>query len=177
MVWVMKDEIRKKALSLRNALSGSDRRVRSQIICQKLIDTREYKNAKNIMLYMSFKSEVETDFLLAKAILDGKNVCLPKVISDTEMIAVSYTGETEKGRWSIDEPVGETVNPENIDMLVVPGAAFDKEGNRIGYGKGYYDRFLQNTHGYTVGLAFDFQVFDNIPAEKTDVKIQSVITG
>ncbi len=172
----MKDEIRKRILSQRKALCADEIKTISEKICTKVMSLPEYKKAKSIMVYMSCRGEVATDLIIEDAKRCGKRIYAPVTVSATQMVAAEYTGELKKGRFGISEPTGEEIDPDKLDFIIVPGVAFDKNGNRIGYGAGYYDRFLMNTGAYTVGLAYNFQIIDNIFAEQTDVKLQAVIS-
>ena len=136
---------------------------------------------KTIVAYYSLPDEVDTHGFIDWLIAEGKTVYLPKVISDEYMVLCRYTGAESlcEGVFGIMEPVGEELlADEAIDVVLVPGMAFDGEGNRLGRGKGYYDRFLKlltNPHPKLIGVCFDFQKVDMVPTEPTDVKVDVVV--
>ncbi|HLN34391.1 MAG TPA: 5-formyltetrahydrofolate cyclo-ligase [Nitrososphaeraceae archaeon] len=179
-----KEEIRKKTLSKRNQLSEKDRVIFSKIIFNKLIESQEYKKADRIAVYYPVGSEVQTLEIIRDALINKKKVGLPRVINDDEIkfyqIIEKYLEEVEftQGKYGIMENIASTVELDQIDLLIIPGVAFDVECNRIGYGKGYYDRFLgQNYTGYIVGLAFENQIVKYIPINELDQKVDCIITN
>ena len=136
-----------------------------------------------ILMYHSLPDEVDTHSALDKLLAMGKKVLLPKVISDTEMTIHEYTG---KDSLQPSEPYGilEPTTPElsiincQLSIAVVPGMAFDRQGHRLGRGKGYYDRFLSRIPNiYKIGVCFPFQMLESIPSESTDVVMDEVITS
>ncbi len=138
-------------------------------------------DAKTIVAYYSLPDEVDTHALIDELLADGKTVYLPKVVSDEEMVLCRYTGaeSLQQGAFGIMEPVGaQIVADEVIDVVLVPGMAFDGDGNRLGRGKGYYDRFLRSfsrPRPQLIGVCFDFQKVDVVPTEPTDVQVDVVI--
>ena len=136
-----------------------------------------------ILMYHSLPDEVDTHSALDKLLAMGKKVLLPKVISDTGMTIHEYTG---KDSLQPSEPYGilEPTTPElsiincQLSIAVVPGMAFDRQGHRLGRGKGYYDRFLSRIPNiYKIGVCFPFQMLESIPSESTDVVMDEVITS
>lgn len=179
-----KEEIRKKTLSKRNQLSEKDRVMFSRIIFNKLLESEEYKKADRIAVYYPVGSEVQTLDIIRDALINKKKVGLPRVINDNEIkfyqIMEKSLEEVEftKGKYGIMENIDSTVELDPIDLLIIPGVAFDYECNRIGYGKGYYDRFLgKNDIGYIVGLAFENQMVKYIPINELDQKVDCIITN
>lgn len=179
-----KGEIRKKTLSKRNQLSEKDRVMFSRIIFNKLLESEEYKKADRIAVYYPVGSEVQTLDIIRDALINKKKVGLPRVINDNEIkfyqIMEKSFEEVEftKGKYGIMENIDSTVELDPIDLLIIPGVAFDDECNRIGYGKGYYDRFLgKNDIGYVVGLAFENQMVKYIPINELDQKVDCIITN
>jgi len=144
-----KGEIRKEILSIRNNLSSDEAISKSSIIINKVKYTEEYKNSVNIMVYMDFKNEVNTKIFIQEALKEGKNIIIP--YTDTKKIEIipiqidkmddlvmcSY-GYLEPKQDKLSNPY----NVNDIDLIVVPGVVFDKKRNRIGFGKGYYDKLL-----------------------------------
>ena len=156
--------------------SKSELLSQSEIILSKLENNEHFIEAKNIMLYASLPDEVYTlDFI--EKWRNKKHIILPVVLGD-DIIPTALEDEVSlaKGSFNIPEPQN---NPYkgNFDLIIVPGMAFDKQGNRLGRGKGYYDRFLVNNKNvYKIGICFDFQFLDVIPSEDHDQKIDEIIT-
>lgn len=144
------------------------------------MDIDLYKRVGGIALYASFKNEVLTDEVLLDALERGKEVFYPKVIKGgLGFVRVNGKDELEVGSYDIPEPRGKGfVEKPIVGLVVVPGVAFDVVGNRLGYGKGYYDRMLALLAGSAqlVSLAFDFQVVEGIPTQPHDMRVDWVIT-
>jgi len=182
-----KRELRKEVLNIRKELSKEDVMQKSKLIAEKLISFDGFCNSKCIMAYMDFKNEVMTGFLIEHCLNLGKTVALPlidsvdgqKKIYPYELADREYG--LKPGTYGILEPVKEfsrRIDPKDIDLVVVPGVAFDVKGGRIGYGAGYYDVFLREVRDdcLKVGIAFEIQVFPNIPKEEHDILMDAVIT-
>ena len=138
-------------------------------------------HASTIVAYYSLPDEVDTHNFIDELLMAGKTVYLPRVVSDEDMVLCRYTGaeSLKAGAFGIMEPVGEPMpNDEAIDVVLVPGMAFDANGHRLGRGKGYYDRFLSslsNPRPQFIGVCFDFQKVDVVPTEPTDVVVDVVV--
>ena len=166
----LKEEIRKRILSLRNGLDNDWIRDVSIQIEERLFEYKDFLESKNILFYDAFKKEVQTRVMIKRAIDMKKRVFLPVTDFKNKNILVSEF--TNKGE------LGEVVSGNEIEIVMVPGVAFDESGSRIGFGKGFYDRFLYRLSGdvKTIGIAFDFQVVGKIPADSHDFIIDKVIT-
>ena len=182
----IKKWLRKEAAAIRDAIPGQEREEESGKIFRKLTALNEYQDAEVILGYYSIGSEAETHDFLDMAVRDGKRVYLPRVLSKEEMRFYLYEPEklTVSG-WGIPEPpedpekefVFEKEVPENC-LVVMPGLAFDMEGGRLGYGGGYYDRFLASRQGmHTCAVAFRSQIREHVPMGPHDAVPQRVITG
>ena len=138
-------------------------------------------DTNTIVAYYSLPDEVDTHSFIDELIAEGKTVYLPKVVSDEDMVLCRYTGaeSMKEGAFGIMEPVGAQISAdEAIDVVLVPGMAFDGDGNRLGRGKGYYDRFLKSLshpRPQLIGVCFDFQKVEVVPTESTDVKVDVVV--
>lgn len=152
-------------------------------IMSSLLTHPRVQEEDTILMYHSLPDEVDTHSALDKLLAMGKKVLLPKVISDTEMTIHEYTG---KDSLQPSEPYGilEPTTPElsisncQLSIAIVPGMAFDRQGHRLGRGKGYYDRFLSRIPNiYKIGVCFPFQMLESIPSESTDVVMDEVITS
>ena len=168
-----KDELRKLLIKKRKEII--DKKELSTRIVNKVLELDIYKEAKVIALYKSMKDEVDTSLLINES-LKEKVVLLPRIIND-EMYFVIINQDTlyEKSNIGVLEPIGKKYN-NAIDLIIVPGIAFDKNLNRIGFGKGYYDKYLSCHNIYKVGICFDEQIVDYIPTLDHDIKMDMIIT-
>ena len=173
----MKSYIRKAILEKRSKVSVKEVKSLSQKIRTSLFSLKEYKSAKAVMFYVSFNKEVSTREMIKEA-LKTKTVIVPKCVkNEIAPYAIKSIEELKKGTLGILEPKTKNIFPkEKIDLIIVPGIAFDKRGFRIGYGKGYYDRFLKNLKAKKIALAFEFQVIKKVPENEKDVPVDMVVT-
>jgi 5-formyltetrahydrofolate cyclo-ligase len=153
---------------------------KSRQIKNKLFRTRVFKKAKIVMFYMPFGGEVNTEDMIKAAQKLGKIVVVPVCVRKKMMIpcVLKDKGSFLRGPYGIREPaLKEPVDLKNLDLVLVPGVAFDKKGRRLGRGKGYYDRFLPriSQHAVSIGLAYDFQVLPQIPTTKSDINVHKII--
>jgi 5-formyltetrahydrofolate cyclo-ligase len=177
---------RKRAefLSMRNRLDPALALTCSVSILVSVKKLPMYEQANTLMIYLSYGSEVITDFIIKSAIEEGKSVVVPAIKNpgDLCMQAVKITGfeEANESVYGIRQPEvipDDVVVKEDINFVLVPGLAFDLLGNRLGYGKGYYDRWLKDIPlRKTVGLAYDFQITNKLPVGKHDLPIGTIIT-
>lgn len=131
-----------------------------------------YKKANTVMLYMPIKGEADVTGLLC-----DKKLFLTPVTEGENIYACPISGAWRNGLFSVPEPKEKTVfDKTKIDLVIVPGVAFDKRGNRMGYGKGYYDRFLNGLDICKVGVCHSFQLMDTIPSEDHDIKMDIIVT-
>ncbi|MFH1256119.1 MAG: 5-formyltetrahydrofolate cyclo-ligase [Candidatus Diapherotrites archaeon] len=175
-----KQLLREKALAKRGALSAKQVREKSRKIAERLFRLREFIEAKNIFCYMGFGNEVQTRKITEGALKSGKGVFVPKV-KGKKMLACAFTSfkAMEKSAFGIFEPKKcRSIPLKKIDLVIAPGLAFDRKLNRLGFGKGFYDRFLKKLPKKTkrIALAFECQVFGKVPAEKKDEKMDFVVT-
>ena len=163
-------------LERRNALGAGEITKRSKSIQQLVLDSEEFKSAITIGAYYAFGSEVKTDTIIEQAQALGKKIALPSVEGESLTFYELSSGKyLVKGRFGIMEPL--PYGPvDRIDLLVVPGIAFDKKGHRLGYGKGYYDKFLAKKEITSIGLGYSFQLLDRLPTGKYDKKLDAVAT-
>lgn len=171
-----KKELRSLIKTLKKQHSKESLLKQSQLILSKLESHRSFVDAETVMLYSSLPDEVDThDFL--ERWRNKKIIILPTVVGD-DIIPVELSKETDFaiGDFNILEPQNEPYNG-NYDLIVVPGVAFDKNGNRIGRGKGYYDRFLcKHLEVKRIGICFDFQLVDEVPTEDNDIRMDEIIS-
>ena len=173
-----KSETRRRMRELKRQVTPDEKLRRSAAVMERLKQTPQFAAAHTVLLYWSMADEVQThDFV--DAICSQKTVLLPCVDGD-DLRLRRYTGRDclVKGeQFGIEEPRGpEWTDLDAIDAIVVPGVAFDRHRNRMGRGRGFYDRLLQSTpKAWKAGVAYDFQVLDEIPVEEHDVKMDTVI--
>lgn len=160
----------------KQALSEQYKQIASDYALRRLEDTDIFKAAQHILIYNSLPDELSTAQFLDRW-HNIKNLYLPRVKGD-DLEILRYNPEAmHKGSFNIDEPDGDCLcNIKDIDLIVVPGVAFDYNCNRVGRGKGYYDRLLAENNATTIGLAYDFQVIDSIEVEPHDVPLDLIVT-
>lgn len=179
-------KLRSHYLAERNALSSSDRAAMSGQIIKKIV-TLPLFTRDHFFIYCSYQSEVETRVLLQRCLAEGKSVSVPLTLPQrSELLAVAITNpatDLSPGYKGIPEPIPpltelRRVSPQSIDIAIIPGAVFDRSGYRLGYGGGYYDRFLVHKapQAYRIGLAFSQQLVNRIPALSHDVPLDMLIT-
>ncbi len=180
-----KEEIRRDILKKRHSLSKDYIKNKSQQIFLKLAESVEYINSRNIMFYVATRNEVQTEEMIKTSIKMGKNISVPIILPECINLAPSkifdFDVELEKGKKGILEPKKEYYRlfpPENIDLIIIPGVAFDLSGNRIGRGFGYYDNFLKKIRSSTkiIALAFEMQIVEKIITDKNDIPVHKIIT-
>ena len=181
----MKKEFRKNVIDKRKSQNLNLISKKSHIIAKKILQLDCVKNAKTIMLYLDFDNEVQTNNLIKELISSNKIVACPVTLKEERKLIpyqiLNLENGIKIGAYNIREPkVDEClkVDISDIDIVIVPAVAYDVNCYRLGYGGGFYDRFLQklNPNAKTIGIAFDFQIFDEIPKESHDAKLDFVVT-
>lgn len=182
---ISKKQLRGESLSRRDSLSEREIAEKSGRIAERLWSLPEYKAARTVLFYASIRSEVATGEMIKRALEEGRAVCLPRVDGAKGALDIYRVKNPENdlapGTWGIPEPVPggcEAVSPEEIALAVVPGAAYDRTGNRLGFGGGYYDLFMPRLKAGTprVAVAFDLQVVGEVPAGERDQKVDIIVT-
>lgn len=172
-----KQELRKVIATRKKGYTLSQRKELSADILKNLETDSRFIEANTILMYYSLPDEVQTHDFVEKW-RGKKNILLPVVVGD-DLELRTYTGKQElsEGAFHIDEPTGETFTDyDAIDLVIVPGVAFDNNGNRLGRGKGYYDRLLPRIGAYKIGICFPFQLVKEIPTEPFDKKMDKIIS-
>ena len=177
----MKNRIRKEILALRKAMPICLLEEKSKIISEKVIAHMEYQNAELVLCYIDAKNEVNTRYIINYAWENGKKVAVPRVCGDLmKFYLISSYDDLESGYFDIMEPKKQCVEVTEIpekSVVIMPGVAFDKKGNRIGYGKGYYDKyFAKYPNVYKIAIAFSVQIVPEIPTDELDINAHCVIT-
>ena len=177
----LKKETRRMFREKRNNISESDRKLFDEALLLKTVNLEAYKNADILLAYYPVKNEPQILPIVLHAIKNGKRVAFP--ISKPEGFELDFRfirdlDDLSEGTYAIPEPSSDAdkyVNDEK-SLCVVPGLAFDREGKRIGYGKGYYDRFLSKFKGTALGLCYADFLVDKLASEETDVSLDIIIT-
>ncbi len=173
--------IRRRGLLKRESQSKGEIKVKSELIKKTLFAQREFKKSKIIMFYVSKFGEVETRGMIRESLKLGKKIVVPK-ICDNELIPCEIKNcrsDLQPGAFGIKEPrLIKAVPLDKLDLIIVPGICFDFEKNRLGYGKGYFDRFLTGIrkNSKIIGLSFELQLENQIPCLSHDKKLDKVIT-
>ena len=174
----MKAELRKKILQEMKTLSQEQKQAMDRVLTERFLKHPFYQEAKTIATYLSFPHEFQTQELIKRMLKDGKKVLIPKTYPKGRMEFVVYDPkQLAKTSFGLLEPQGdlEVVEPSQIDLIHVPGLAFTTEGYRIGYGGGYYDRYLEHFAGHTMSTIYPCQV-QEFNLENHDIPVQEVLT-
>ena len=175
-----KEELRKRMKEERKGLSGQYCSQANQGICLNLKSTKAYKKSQMIFCYVSFDREADTKQFIQDALREGKHVAVPRCQKEGQMEAFEIIGleDLEKGFCGILEPKNNCVKiePDHLDLCVIPCIACTKEGIRLGYGGGYYDRYLPKTHALRALLCQEKMVCQQIPTESHDCPMDMIIT-
>lgn len=183
MIYLIKKSIRSHILDNRSKLGKIQHKIFSETIINQIYESSFYKDAKTIMTFISFGDEVDTHDFIKRSMKDHKKVVVPITFPKTKEIKPSEIldfDELEIGFYNILTPKEEFIrwiDPKDIDLAIVPGIAFDRHGYRVGYGGGYYDRFLSKYSDIIkVGIAFDLQLIHSVPKEEFDIPVDIIIT-
>ena len=175
-----KKALRREIGEKKRALSEAQIEARSRVLADRLFAAEQYRQCKSLYAYLSFNQEVRTSPIIERAWADGKRVAVPKVIG-RDMVFIwidSFDNLAPQGAYNITEPIEDgPVADDATALVLMPGLAFDPEGRRVGYGGGYYDRFLEKEPDHPlVALCYDFQLVDHLEVEAHDVPVDVVIT-
>ena len=182
----MSDSVREEKKRIRKAVSErlrslpeAYRTAAGREICEQVLDSAEYRRARRVFPYIAMPTEPDTRRIIERALADGKSVYVPKCISKTEMLAVRIHGmdALKPGAYGILEPqdCSETIEPNDLDLILVPCVSASADGRRLGHGAGYYDRFLSGNAEKTICLCFRAALCDEIPMDENDVFMHRVI--
>ncbi|MEN8433235.1 5-formyltetrahydrofolate cyclo-ligase [Clostridium septicum] len=178
-----KKELRNRVLEFRNDLSKEEKCKKDNKILRALLDSELYKNSNNIFVYINYGSEINTKEFINIAIKDRKKIFVPKIIKELkEMKAVQITSLNNlmEDNYGILEPNSfeGSIEKDKLDLIIVPGVVFDLKGNRIGYGGGYYDRYLSEIklNSNRVALAYELQIKNSIDVDEYDINVNYIIT-
>jgi len=179
----MKEDLRKEGMQIRKNLPETELLEKSKQIKKRLYKMKEFQQASTILFYVSYDNEVYTHDIIKENLSSGKNVVVPITDAKKHCLILSKLNnweDLECSTYSILEPKKNCIREvslDEIDLILVPGVVFDESGNRIGHGAGYYDKLLKNSKNAShIGLAFEVQIVDNIPAEEHDIKVDKIVT-
>jgi len=191
MLQMTKPQIRSLLKEQRNQLSPHERINLDGLLRERLFQSKAYQDCMNLFIFVSFQSEVDTHEIIRQALAQGKRVYVPRVETNTmdfykitslEGLIPSNYGVLEPIKLEANRYKEESLMDSNSishNLMLLPGLAFDKKGNRIGYGAGFYDKYFA-THlkiaFYKIALGYDFQIFEGIPADEYDIKVDTIIT-
>ena len=173
-----KKELRSQIRSRKRAMTEEEIEARSQALCRLFLESRAYREARSVYGYLPYNQEVRTVPLLEQALRDGKRVAVPKVFGDEmKFIWMEDLSLVSKGYAGIPEPTAD--GPEADDetaLVLMPGLAFDREGHRIGYGGGFYDKFLcRESNHPTLALCYEFQMQPHVDTQEFDIPVDTVL--
>lgn len=173
-----KKALRAEIRAQKRAMTAQEIEEKSAALAKAFYETAEYKNAKTIYGYLPYNQEVRTTQMLAHALADGKQVAVPKVYGDEmKFILLSDLGQVAKGYAGIPEPIADgPVAADPTALVLMPGLAFDPKGHRLGYGGGFYDKFLAAEPDHpTLALCYDFQMLPHLDTESYDIPVDRVL--
>ena len=171
-----KNEIRYRMKKLRVVLPESERRQAAEEVFERLEKTAAFLLADRIMMYHSLPDELYTHDFLRKW-SGRKRFYLPRINGVDLQILPYEESRLELGSFHIEEPTGNDIaDPAEIELVVVPGVAYDRKGKRLGRGKGFYDRFLKTTKATKVGIGYEFQLLEELPSEAHDIPMDMIVT-
>ena len=176
-VSIEKAALRKHLLEKRDATSAELRDIASKRIHENLKKNSSFIDAKNIACYSPIGSEIDTHAIMLNILKQGKNLLLPRIIDNNiEFYIVSNLEKLEKGSFEIMEPKDSCEKAKKIDCILIPTVGVSKLGVRLGYGYGYYDRFLSSTDAVKISLTYSKQIVKSIPSDSYDIKINWIVT-
>ena len=173
-----KTELRRQIRQQKRAMTEEQILRKSQILCRKFLESQAYQNAKSIYGYLPYNQEVRTVPLLEQAQRDGKRVAVPKCYgSEMRFLWLDDLSQVEKGYCNIPEPIADgPIADDPTALVLMPGLAFDPQGHRIGYGGGFYDKFLADEPNHPkIALCYDFQMVPHLETEEFDIPVDAVI--
>lgn len=175
-----KAELRARMRRMRRALSGEEQQRAADGVYARVVNLSGYRKADIVMAYVAARGELSLQRVLEDMLNSGRTLALPRCGENGAMDAYRVTDmrQLRQGAYGILEPDESCplVPPEEIDLMLIPGTAFDREGGRIGQGGGYYDRYIQKTRAVRVGVCHEFALMDRVPTEEHDARMDAVVT-
>lgn len=167
-----KPELRRRMRMVRDAIV--DRVMRSVELWARVSELTDYRNAKAVMAFVGMNSEPDTDALFAMVKADGKRLLLPRV-EDRQLVVCDGGASFATSNFGVQEPTGPALPLDVVEFVIVPGLAFTKSGDRLGYGGGFYDGFLPRVQAPNAGVCFHEQIVDELPVHERDYRVQRVV--
>jgi len=175
-----KQALRARLRAMRRSMTQEEQRAASEAVCRRILDFAPYRAAKSVMAYIACRGEVDVSPVIGDALASGKTLLLPRCEADGGLTArrVSSPEALSPGAYGVPEPGedAEAAPPQEIDLILVPGVAFDRTLCRLGQGGGYYDRFLKRTDAVRVGVCHGAALVERVPREAHDMPMDAVIT-
>lgn len=181
-----KEKLRKKWMKKRKNVAKENGIKKSKKITKNILSLKEISQSQNIMIYVSYRSEVDTEKLIISLLNKNKNLFAPYCVKNEKRMEIvkikNLDKDLEKGAYGIKEPAKylrtKNTEPGNLDVVIVPAVAFSKNGYRVGYGGGYYDRFLArlNNDTISIGVNYEEMVFNSVPKEEHDLAVDILVT-
>jgi 5-formyltetrahydrofolate cyclo-ligase len=179
---MQRDDLRREMLAQRDGLDIQRRREMASMALQRVLALPQWKASRRLLIYANFRSEMETRGLMAAALEQEKQVCVPQCLVESRALVprqIQALKDLKSGAYGIPE-AGEdcpALEPGELDLVVVPAVVFDRRGHRLGYGAGYYDRFLPRCpRAFRLGLGFSLQMVERLPEQAHDVRLQALAT-
>lgn len=173
---MLKSELRKLVKSCKSHVTMDQMLNESKRVFDFIEQLPQFQKAENVLLYYSLPDELPTHSIVDKW-CESKNVFLPRVNGeDLDVVPYSHNLKDDN-RFHIGEPQGNPVSADLIDLIIAPAVALDSKGNRLGRGKGFYDRLLSKTRAYTIGVALECQLVDLVPTQEHDIKLDAIVTS
>jgi len=176
MVQHLKAALRSQMLAKRDALSRGEVETLSGAIAERLFASQRFKEAKIVAFYLPKGNEVDTAKMIEQTIALGKEVLVPVTDHQITFFRFSSFQDLVPGKFNILEPKARNTPSKEADVVVIPGVSFGLCMHRLGYGKGYYDRYLANSPAYRIGICYDFQVVEKLPTHENDERMDEIIT-
>ncbi len=177
-----KNILREKYKEIKANITDEQKQVLDEMVYNSFINSMSYKHCDSLIIYVSRKDEVDTLKIIQKALLDNKRVAVPKCIPHKialEFYEIKNMSDLEKGHYGILEPNKDKckkINPHFYSICIVPAISFDIEGFRIGFGKGYYDRFLEKFEGLKIGITYSLLITKKLPRGRFDQNIELIVS-
>ncbi|MDD5172030.1 MAG: 5-formyltetrahydrofolate cyclo-ligase [Candidatus ainarchaeum sp.] len=176
MVQHLKEALRREMLKKRDSLSKEAAATLADEVAGALFKTERFTEAKRIAFYITKGSEVDTRMMIFRAMQAGKEVLIPVTDHKITFYRFSSFSDLKPGKYGILEPQTREIPGGEPDIVIVPGVVFGLCMHRLGYGKGYYDKYLSSSPAYRMGICYDFQVVDKLPVHENDERMDEIIT-
>jgi len=176
MVAEEKNTLRNNILKIRDSLSPEDISRKSKAIEERLFEDEFFKDAGTVAVYIPKGNEVNTKSIIERALKEGKEVLVPVTNDEISMCKFVSFDDLIQGKFNVPEPKEKVPKDHAAQVVLVPGVVFGKCMHRIGYGKGYYDKYFKNSKAYRIGICYDFQVMEKLPKHEHDIPMNRIIT-